>query len=48
MNKVIIYVEGGMVQDVYASDPETEVTVIDYDVPEEERQDAERPQHHVY
>ena len=46
--KVVVYVHGGMVQDVYASDPHTDVTVIDEDVPEEERQKAERPPFHVY
>ena len=46
--KVVVYVHGGMVQDVYASDPHTDVTVIGEDVPEEERQKAERPPFHVY
>ena len=48
MNRIVIYVSGGMVQDVYASDAETLVTVVDYDVPEEERQTAEQPDFHVY
>ena len=45
---VVVYVYGGMVQDVYASDPDIDVTVVDEDVPEEERQKAEKPQFHVY
>lgn len=48
MNRILIYVKGGMVQDVFASDPDTDVTVIDYDVSEEERQEAEQPEFHVY
>ena len=46
--KVVVYVHGGMVQDVYASDPHADVTVIDEDVPEEERQVAQQPPFHVY
>ena len=48
MKEVVIYVKGGMVQEVYASDPEIDVTVVDEDVPEEERGTAERPAHRVY
>ena len=48
MQKIVIYVKGGMVQDVYSSVADTEVTVVDYDVPEEERQEAEQPDFHVY
>lgn len=30
-NKIVIHVEGGVVQDVYASDPQTDVVIMDYD-----------------
>lgn len=48
MKEVVIYVKGGMVQEVYASDSEIDVTVVDEDVPVEERSTAERPAHQVY
>lgn len=34
-NKVLIYVEGGMVQNVYASDPNLKIVIVDTDVRED-------------
>lgn len=46
--KIYIQVEGYMVQNVFASTPDVDVVVVDYDVPEEERQNADPPAYHVY
>lgn len=58
MNKVVIKVWRGMVSEVYASDPDTDITVIDEDCGEygdedcdEDRGEAEEielPEHQVY
>jgi hypothetical protein len=41
MEKVVIYVKGGMVQDVYSSTKDTTVTVVDLDTAEGEKLDTE-------
>lgn len=49
MNRIVITVYGGLVQAVYSDDPDVEVTVLDEDVPEEERTEIEEmPEHQVY
>jgi len=45
MEKVVIYVKGGMVQDVFASSEDTDVTVVDLDTEEGEELDAELRQY---
>jgi len=54
MEKVVIYVKGGMVQDVLASSEDTDVTVVDLDTEEGEelneelRQKGGTPVFHIY
>ena len=54
MEEIVIYVKGGMVQDVLASAKDIEVTVVDLDTEEGEeldaelRQEGEVPAFHIY
>lgn len=47
MNTIVIKVWRGLVSEVFASDPDTEVTVIDEDC-EEGQCDTQLPEHQVY
>ena len=50
MNRIVIKVWGGLVSAVYSTDKDTEVTVIDEDVPEEQEmnENIELPEYQVY
>ena len=47
MNTVVIKVWRGMVSEVYATDKDTEVIVLDEDAPDE-MPEVELPEHQVY
>lgn len=36
-SKIIIYVEGGLVQEVYSSDPNTDIKIYDFDIFDHEK-----------
>lgn len=51
MSKIVIKVWRGLVSEVYASDPNTEIVVIDEDCDEdrdEKLSDTQLPEHQVY
>ena len=50
MNRIVIKVWGGLVSEVYSTDRDTEVTVIDEDAPEEQElsESIDLPEYQVY
>lgn len=48
MNRIVIKVWRGLVSEVYASDSDTEIIVIDEDCDEELPANADLPAHEVY
>ena len=54
MQKIVIFVKGGMVQDVYASREDIDVTVVDLDTEDGVELEAVLhlengiPEHHIY
>ena len=53
MNKIVIKVSGGMVQDIYSTDEDLEVFIVDLDSDVDNSEcldlsDAELPKYHVY
>lgn len=55
--KIVVIVSGGNVQDIYCSDPDADVVMLDYDNGEEDgttgemdeaAEKAEKELHHVY
>lgn len=50
MADIVIVVKGGMVQDVFSTDPSTDVTVMDLDTEEglELEKELELPPHRVF
>ncbi|MEA5015014.1 MAG: hypothetical protein VB099_10675 [Candidatus Limiplasma sp.] len=48
MNRIVIKVWRGLVSEVYASDSDTEIIVIDEDCDEEQLTDTDLPAHRVY
>ena len=52
MERIVITVKGGMVQDVYSSNRFVDVTIIDQDTDDgdrvNEQKDVKLPEYHVY